>query len=204
MRQLKARISKLQNWLKEEVENAEPPTLAAYIQGILSRKAQAEKSGYSQSLYNLKDAANMLSFLQASNIMDMTGLDEKFKTMIGEQLDIQGKLKPVERRLATLKKHLEQADIYFKCKGKKPLTEAEQILFTTAKDYLKGVMNGKTTIPTKAWKEEYTKLTAERKTLNQRYLALKEEVKEAEKIRKSVYSILRQEQQPRRKQDTER
>ena len=113
----------------------------------------------------------------------------------------------IERRLATLKKHLEQADIYFKCKGKKPLTEAEQILFTTAKDYLKGIMNGKTTIPTKTWKEEYTKLTAERKTLNQRYLALKEEVKEAEKIRKSVYSILRQEQreqQPHRKQDMER
>ena len=149
----------------------------------------------------------MLNFLQANNIMDMTGLDEKFKSMIGEQLDIQGKLKPVERRLGTLKKHIEQADIYFKYKGKKSLTEAEQILFTTAKDYLKGVMNGKTTIPTKAWKEEYTKLTAERKTLNQRYLALKEEVKEAEKIRKSVYSILRQEQreqQPRRKQDMER
>ena len=70
----------------------------------------------------------------------------------------------------------------------------------------KGVMNGKTTIPAKAWKEDYTKLTAERKTLNQRYLALKEEVKEAEKIRKSVYSILRQEQreQPRRAQDMER
>ena len=69
-------------------------------------------------------------------------------------------------------------EVWYKYKGKKPLTEAEQILFTTAKDYLKGVMNGKTTIPTKAWKEEYTKLTAERKTLNQRYLALKEEVKE--------------------------
>ena len=150
LRQLKARISKLQGWLKAESETTKPPTLADYIQG---------------------------------------------------------KLKPIERRLGTLKKHLEQADIYFKCKGKKPLTEAEQILFTTAKDYLKGVMNGKTTIPTKTWKEEYTKLTAERKTLNQRYLALKEEVKEAEKIRKSVYSILRQEQreqQPHRKQDMER
>ena len=204
LRQLKARISKLQNCLKEEAENTEPPTLADYIQGILSRKAQTGKPGYSQSLYNLKDAAKMLNFLQANNIMDMTGLDEKFKTMIGEQLDIQGKLKPVERRLGTLKKHLEQADIYFKYKGKKPLTEAEQILLTAAKDYLKGVMNGKTTIPTKAWKTEYDKLTAERKTLNQRYLAWKEEVKEAEKIRKSVYSILRQEQQPRRKQDMER
>ena len=68
-------------------------------------------------------------------------------------------------------------------------------------------MNGKTTILTKTWKTEYAKLIAERKALNQRYLALKEEVKEAEKIRKSVYSILRQEQreqQPRRKQDMER
>ena len=102
LRQLKARISKLQNWLKEETENTEPPTLADYIQGILSRKAQAGKLGYSQSLYNLKDAAKMLNFLQANNIMDMTGLDEKFKSMIGEQLDIQGKLKPVERRLGTL------------------------------------------------------------------------------------------------------
>ena len=127
--------------------------------------------------------------------------------MIGEQLDIQGKLKPVERRFDTLKKHIEQADIYFKYKGKKPLTEVEQILLTSAKDYLKGVMNGKNAIPTKAWKTEYVKLTAGRKTLNQRYLALKEEGEEAEKIRKSVYSILRQEQreqQPRRAQDVER
>lgn len=42
--------------------------------------------------------------------------------------------------------------------------------------------------------------TAKRKTLKQRYLALKE----AEEIRKSVYSILRQEQRPRKAQDMER
>ncbi|MBS7226294.1 MAG: MobA/MobL family protein [Clostridiaceae bacterium] len=207
LRQLKARIGKLREWLKEEAANTEPLTLADYIQGILTRKAQAGKSGYSQLLYNLKDAAKMLNFLQANHIMDMAGLDEKFSSMIGEQLDIQGKLKPVERRLDTLKKHIGQADIYFKYKGKKPLTETEQILFTAAKDYLKGVMSSKTAIPTKAWKTEYAKLTAEKKTLNQRYLTLKEEVKEAEQIRKSVYSILRQEQRehaPRRTQDIER
>ena len=206
LRQLKARISKLQNWLKEEQANTEPPTLADYIQGILSRKAQAGKSSYSQSLYNLKDAAKMLNFLQQNRIMDMAGLDEKFKSMIGEQMDIRDKLKPVDRRLATLKKHIEQADIYFRYKGEKKLTEADEIMFTAARDYLKGVMNGKTAIPTKAWKTEYAKLTAERKTLNQRYLALKDEVKEAEQIRKSVYSILRREQReqaPRRTQETE-
>ena len=115
-------------------------------------------------------------------------------------------MKPVERRLGTLKKHIEQADIYFKYKGKKPLTETEQILFTAARDYLKGVMNGKTALPVKAWKAEYAKLAGERKMLNQRYLALKAEVKDAEQIRRSIYSIMRQEQreqQPRRSQGME-
>ncbi len=46
--------------------------------------------------------------------------------------------------------------------------------------------NGKTAIPAKAWKAEYAKRTAERKTLTQRYLSRKEEVKEARQIRKSV------------------
>ena len=58
-----------------------------------------------------------------------------------------------------------------KYKGKKYLTEAEQILFTAAHDYLKGVMNGKIALPVKAWKAEYAKLTAERETLNRRQLA---------------------------------
>ena len=203
LRQLKARISKLQKWLKEEQANTEPPTLADYIQGILSRKAQAGKSGYSQSLYNLKDAAKMLNFLQTNNIMDMAGLDEKFKAMIDEQMDIRDKLKPIERRMDTLKQHMEQADTYLKYKGKKALTDTEKAQFTAAYSYLKGVMNGKTALPVKAWKAEYAKLTAERQTLNQRYLSLKDEVKEAEQIRRSVYSIMRQEQreqQPRRSQ----
>ncbi len=85
--------------------------------------------------------------------------------------------------------------------------ESEQILFTATKDYLKGVMNGKSTIPTKTWKAEYARLTAKRNALNQRYIALKEEVREAEQIRKSVYSILWQEQRehaPRGAQDMER
>lgn len=50
-------------------------------------------------------------------------------------------------------------------------------------------------------------LTAERRTLNQQYLSLKAEVKKAERIRKSVASILRQEQreqQPYKTQDMDK
>ncbi|MGL5253421.1 MAG: hypothetical protein ACRC9L_00090 [Brevinema sp.] len=68
-------------------------------------------------------------------------------------------------------------------------------------------MNGHTSLPVKAWKAEYAKLTAEHRTLGGRYLSLKEKVKEAEQIRKSVYSILRQEQRekaPHKAQDMDR
>lgn len=207
LRQLKARIGKLQNWLKEEQQSTAPTTLADYIQDILKRKAQVGKSSVSQSIYNLKDASKMLLFLQQNQIMDIAGLDEKFSSMLGEQLDIRDKLKPIERRLPVLKKHLEQTEVYMKFKGKKGLNEADKILFTAAKSYLDGVMNGNKTLPLKAWKGEYAKLTAEQRTLNQRYVSLKDKVKEAEQIRKSVYSILRQEQREqklRKAQDMDR
>ena len=39
------------------------------------------------------------------------------------------------------------------------LLQSNSIMDTAAKYYLKGVMNGKTTISTKAWKAGYAKLT---------------------------------------------
>lgn len=93
-----------------------------------------------------------------------------------------------------------------KHKGKAQ-TESEKISFTVASGYLKKVLNGNTTLPTKAWSAERVKLTAERKRLDKDYANLKNEVKEAEQIRKSVYSIMRQEQrerQPRRARNMER
>ncbi len=38
LRQLRARISKLQDWLKEEAENTAPPTFADVISNILTRR----------------------------------------------------------------------------------------------------------------------------------------------------------------------
>lgn len=46
-------------------------------------------------------------------------LDKKFASMIEEQMDIRDKLKSIEQRLPVLKKHIEQANIYSKYKGKK-------------------------------------------------------------------------------------
>ena len=71
-------------------------------------------------------------------------------------------------------------------------------MFDNADKYLCGVLqthfDPKKLPPIAKWKAEIEKLTAERSGLNQQYNTLKDEVKEAEQIRKSVYSIMRQEQ----------
>jgi len=67
-------------------------------------------------------------------------------------------------------------------------------------------MNGKTGIPLKAWKAERVKLTADRGILNLEYISLKDEVKEAEQIRRGVNNIIQletRERQPRRAQEME-
>ena len=112
MRQLKARISKLQNWLKEEAVNTEPPTLADVIQGILSKREQSGKQSRYTTIHNLKAAANMLMFLQTNGIKDMAGLEEKVEDMYGKQRSIAEKLKPIDRRLKTLNDHISNAEKY--------------------------------------------------------------------------------------------
>ena len=112
LRQLKARLVKLQVWLKEESENTEPPTLADVIFNILSRQEQATQPSRYSSSNNLKAAANMLNFLTTNKIMDMAGLDNKLQDMIKKQFIIRDELKPIERRLKVLGEHLKQVEHY--------------------------------------------------------------------------------------------
>ena len=222
LRQLKARISKLQNWLKEEAAKDKPPTLADVIQDILSRRIQSGQQSYYTTVNNLKAAAKVYNFLTDNGIENMAELEEKVMDMYGEQHSISEKLKPIDRRLKTLDEHLLNAnrysqyrDIYRQYKQKKPKKQEafyenhrmELTHYEAAERYLKEVMNGKTGIPVKAWEAERNRLNAKRKQLSRRYSMLKDEVKEVEQIRRNVHSILKEangREQPTRKQDMER
>ena len=165
----------------------------------------------------------MLIFLQKNDIKDFTGLHKFIISMHNRQFEIRDKLKPIERRLKTLDEHIKQADHYFEYreiykmyKAEKPKNQEQFYeanrrklsLYETAEGYLKGVMNGKTKVPTGAWKKELADLTAEKKKLNAEYLSLKDEVVKVEKISRSVQDILhserqREQQTRKRSQDLE-
>ena len=63
------------------------------------------------------------------------------------------------------------------------------------RDVLQGRFDPKKMPPVTKWKSEIVKLTAERKQIEADYYKLRDEVKEAEQIRKSIYSVVRAEQQ---------
>jgi RNA polymerase-interacting CarD/CdnL/TRCF family regulator len=96
---------------------------------------------------------------------------------------------------------VKQAKIYLKYKNDKALSDSERILFTMAKKYLNEHLNGHK-LDLKKWKAERAEKTAERNQLNQKYNALKEEIKKVEQIRREVYDIMRSEQQGQKKEKT--
>ena len=191
LRQLRARLFKLEGWLKTEIANPGQLDLADVLQGILSRRAQSGKSGISQSVYNLKDASRMLIFLTDNKITDMQGLQKKVESMYSRNQKLRDDLKPVERRINTLKEHIRQAETYRKYKGKKARTESEEILFQSAKKYLSAHLNGYK-LDLSAWKRELGSKTSEKEALYREYYALKDETVKVEHIKRGIESILRE------------
>jgi DNA repair exonuclease SbcCD ATPase subunit len=205
LRQLRAQINELKNWLRAEMKEPEPPTLAEVVQGILDRR---KGEGRRQTIDNLKAAAKTLNFLTENGIKNMSGLQEKVKSMYDRLDDVRAKLKPVERRLDTLDEHLKQAAVLAKHKPiytqyqelQRPRKRnkfreehwAEIALYESAKRYFDERMNGRATLPVKAWKDEREKLIDERNTLYQDYDLLKDETREVDLIKYSVEYLIRE------------
>ncbi|MDR2088166.1 MAG: MobA/MobL family protein [Clostridiales Family XIII bacterium] len=116
IRQLRARINKVKDWLKEEAENPTPPTLADIISGILS---DGESKTRYAKIRDLKGATKVLNFLTANGMSTLPELREKVSDMYGRQLDMGDRLKPMERRFETLDRHLTQSENFKACRGYK-------------------------------------------------------------------------------------
>jgi hypothetical protein len=202
LRQTKARIDKLNEWLKGE-EKATAPTLSDVLADIL--KGGEDKTRYAK-IRDLKAAAQVLNYLQENNIATLPQLQERVSGFYGRLSDVRERLKPVERRLKTLDEHIKQAGViakhgalYKRYKAQKPKNReafceahrAEITLYETATRYMKEHLNGRTTIPLKAWQAEHVRLTAEKSALSADYRTLKDEIREVETIRRHAEDMER-------------
>jgi hypothetical protein len=107
LREIKARLVKLQTWLKEEMQNTEPPTFADIVSNILSRR-----QGNYNTASGLKQASNIVNFLTANSISDMAGLETHVKAMMGKRAAIRDELKAIEKRATVLDEHIRHSGNY--------------------------------------------------------------------------------------------
>jgi hypothetical protein len=202
LRQTKARIDKLKNWLKSEVKT-DAPTLADVLSEILKNGEQ--KNRY-EKIHDLKIASALFVFMQSNNLSTLPELQGKIAEFYDRLSDVREKLKPIDRRLKTLDEHIKQAEILAKHKAvykryteQKPkdrdrfyeTNRAEITLYEAANRYMKEHLNGRTAIPLKAWKSEQAKLTGEQSALDREYKSLKEDVQSVETIRRYAESVER-------------
>jgi chromosome segregation ATPase len=133
---------------------------------------------------------------------------------MSRQREISHKFKPIGERLNRLTSYINQYEAYLKNKAKydkyledynvqlpwKKKTFAEKNKgivdnYNASKSFIEAVLNKEKRVPVNAWKKEHEKLTAENRRLNGEYKSLKNEVDRVDKIRVSVYDILKKDRQ---------
>ena len=219
LRQLRVRINKLKDWLETEATNAVPLTLSDVIRGMLDGH---EQKRYYGQISDSNTAARVFAFLHENQITDMAGLREKVGEMYDRRLDMGDRMNRIDGRLHMLDEHIrhmgyyqEHREIYRQYQQiKRPKKQAvfreqhytEIALFESAHRYFGQHLNGQTS-PLQSWKEERAKLLTERAALNGQYTALKEEVREAEIVKRNVEWLMgrsKQKTRPHRSRGMER
>lgn len=200
LRQIKARIRQLENWVKEE--RAAPPTLWEVFSEITNHP---EHRTQKQQIADIKLAAQTLTFIQTYNIETLADMAAAVQNLRARYNEIHNTLVPVSRRYHTLTEHIAQAESYVKyapvykryteLKGDKQDAyfnkHREGIMaFTAVHEYMTRHLNGRTKIPLDEWKREFTGLSAQREGLLAESDKLSAELRSAETIKRNAEKVM--------------
>ena len=220
LKELKARITRIYNWSKEQAKAEQPPDSGSLVARLYEAQAEVNrnKARYrSGKIKALQENAKLLAFLQGNGITSMEQLYEKVSAMNDAYYDLRGKIVKTERRLAALDKRLEMWAQYEKYKlirqkldkvkpGKREKYQqehnAEFAAFDTAADFLKRLKESGEAITPKAWRTEAAKLTAQKDFDYQKMRDMRDEIKAVESLRKAADRLAREGQHQQR--ETER
>lgn len=218
LKEIKARITRLYNWSKEQAGKPEGK------ESILLRLWQARQemdspdSRYGK-IKDLKEQAALYSLLQGGGITTMRQLHEKISAMNKSYYDLRGKIVSAERRIKVLGEHLFMWEQYEKHKGiRRQLDkvkpgkkgqfeqkhETELALYEAASRYLEKLKSDGEAVTPKKWRAESEKLTAQKEIHYQEMRSMREQLKAVENLRKAAGKLERSQQnQDRKKEDNQ-
>ena len=213
LKEIKARITRLYNWSKEQ--SGQPESKASITDLLFQHRQITEPVSQYTQLKTLKENVRLFNFLQANGITSMEQLYEKVSAMNSDYYDLRGQIVSKERQLAVLNERLKMWAQYQKYKplrqkldkvspGKKEQFEqrhsAELALFEAAVRYLDKLKSSGEAITPKAWKSEADRLIAEKDADYLKMRAMREDIKAVETLRKNAERLAREGQTPQREE----
>jgi len=212
LKEVRRRIAELGKWIKEKSAQkdnqsinpfhsvpVQSPTLLELLNTAMQQAGQPN-SRYGK-IKDLKSFAKAVSFLQGNNISTLSELQETLSKMKKRYWNTNSEIKQTEKLLHERKELIDQAEKYLQyreyhktykqTKPKKQEDYAERYrtelaLYDRAERYLKEHLGSDTKLRPKAWKAEVTDLTAQKDRLYREMRSLKEEVAEAETVKRCV------------------
>ena len=220
LKELKARITRIYNWSKEQAEVETPQggdSLVTRLYEAQAKVNQDKARSRNGKIKALQENAKLLAFLQGNGINSMQELYEKVAAMNKDYYDLRGKIVKAERRLAVLDERLEMWEQYEQYKpirqkldkvkpGKREKYQqehqAELASFDAAAVFLKSLKESGEAITPKAWRAEAAKLAAQKDMDYAKMRAMRDEIKAVESLRKAADRLAHEGQ--RQQRETER
>lgn len=232
LKEVKRRIAELGKWVKEKsaekdnqsvnpfhsvpVHSPQPPTLLELLNTAMQQAGQPN-SRYGK-IKDLKSFAKAVSFLQGNSISTLSELQETLTKMKKRYWNTNSEIKQTEKLIHERKELIDQAENYLQyreyhkaykqTKPKKQEDYAERYrtelaLYDRAERYLKEHLGSDTKLRPKAWKAEVADLTAQKDRLYREMRSLKEEVAEAETVKRCIEQTIPPTEQRKKKSKTQ-
>ena len=216
LKEIKARITRLYNWSKEQ--SAQPRGRESIADFLFQHRQDTAPTSRYGKVKALQADAKLFNFLMENGIKSMQELFDKVTAMNGDYYDLRGKIVSKERRISALTERLEMWAQYQKYKpvrqkldkvapGKREQFEqrhsADLALFDAAVRYLDTLNSSGEAITPKAWRAEAQRLTAEKEVDYLQMRAMREDIKAVETLKKTAERLAR-EGQPQRREEQER
>ena len=213
LREIARRIKALLNWIRgigkeEKTENENTKSTLPPKENLLSVFENLIRNNADNHNADLEKYIVSYQLLKEKNITSLSELKESISALRDKNYKTTRTLKDNEKKINDKVELIDQSEKYLEHKDtykaytklKKSKQEdfynehtAELILFESARKYLKEHLEESKTLAISKWKSEVTTLKKEKNSLYNQILEIREEVKQAEKVKTCIEQLQEQE-----------
>jgi outer membrane murein-binding lipoprotein Lpp len=217
LKEIKARITRLYNWSKQQATQPEQkPSIWEQLQQAQNTIRPDTRYGKVKAL---KENAVLFSFLQENSVSSMQELHAKVTAMQTKYYGLRGEIAATARqidelnkRLSMWKQYTDNKSVRRRLHALKPVAwvkfqdahSVELALYDAAVRYLDDLKVFGEKITPKHWQTEVERLTVQNNTLYQQMKAMRADIQSVEKIRKIADELARSEKSPNQIKEPER